>query len=179
MIVVNLFGVPGVDSGAGAAYVFSSLRFHGIKATLISLDSIPVSHDQLLSHAADMHQTLLKSSLHGIDVVITDSSLIYCALNNASPFLGDPFSQVVRHLFDSYDNMNYLIGYQEQRTRQSRLKPDTDRARQDRFLRQQLSSHHVLFTNIKHARAGYDRIVSDVLNRIYNPSKKKQEEDED
>lgn len=44
-----------------------------------------------------------------VQVMVVDSPLILCIVYNNDETLGEDFDKIVRNLFDSYDNRNYLL----------------------------------------------------------------------
>ena len=115
MIVVNLFGVPGAGKSTGAAYIFSQLKMNGVNAELIT----EFAKDKVWENNAKVFKNQLylfgKQSFRisrvedEVDVVITDSPLLLSIFYNQTPVLGESFNKVVYDVFNSYNNMNYLI----------------------------------------------------------------------
>ena len=177
MIVVNLFGAPGVDRDAGAAYVFSVLKMKGVNADLVNY-RCPNGRGQIQTGLLGRkHESLHMAEYHEYDVVITDSPLMTCAFYNESPIIEPEFSTLVRTLFDSFDNLNYFVS-KDQPAPTSRMRMRDETETLSKQIKQKLSVARIPYASIRNNKEGYDRVISDVLNRIKNPPKRPKEDDD-
>ena len=115
MVVVNLFGAPGAGKSTLAAYIFSKLKMNDVNAELITefaKDKTWEKNFSALKNQAYMFgkQWYRITRCQGdVDVVVTDSPLLLNLLYNKDPVLGESFNQVVKNVFNSYNNLNYFI----------------------------------------------------------------------
>ena len=115
MIVVNLFGVPGAGKSTGAAYVFSKLKMQGINAELVTefaKDMVWENNNKVLmnqEYIFGSQSYRLSRCKDKVDVIVTDCPLFLTAFYNKSSVLGNEFNKVVLNVFNTYNNVNYLI----------------------------------------------------------------------
>lgn len=112
-IVVNLIGGPGVGKS-----ILTSDLFSAIKREFISAD---ISHEYIKSKIREKALKAVESQIYifakqqfqlftmkdDVDVIITDSPVIFCAIYDKTkcPFL----KGLILKEFNKYDNMNYLL----------------------------------------------------------------------
>lgn len=114
-IIVNLFGPPGSGKSTGAAYVFSKLKMHGINCELVTeyaKDKTWEHNMEALSNQAYVFGKQfyrISRCANQVDVIITDSPLLLSIIYNNDPVLGETFNKMVLDVFNSYDNLNYLL----------------------------------------------------------------------
>jgi hypothetical protein len=115
MIVINLFGVPSAGKSTGAAYIFSKLKMLGVNAELITefaKDKVWEKSEEVFNNQVYIFgkQSFKISRVKDkVDVVITDSPLPLSVFYNSDKVLGEEFNQLVMNVFNSYDNVNYLL----------------------------------------------------------------------
>lgn len=114
-IVINLFGAPGSGKSTGAAYIFSHLKLRNVNVEYIT----EFAKDKTWEHntkALEDQVYMLGKSYHKlfickdqVDVIILDSPLLLDILYNHDPLLGENFNQLVKTLYDSFDNVNFFV----------------------------------------------------------------------
>lgn len=114
-LVINLFGAPGAGKSTGAAYIFSQLKLHNVNVKYLT----EFAKDKTWEHnskALEDQVYMLGESYHKlyiikdqVDVIILDSPLLLEILYNKDPLLGDTFNQLIKTLYDSFDNINFFI----------------------------------------------------------------------
>lgn len=115
MIVVNLFGVPSAGKSTGAAYIFSQLKMKGINVELVTefaKDKVWENNEEVFKNQAYIFgkQSFKMSRCKDkVDVMITDSPLPLSIFYNQDEILGESFNQTVMNVFNSYQNLNYLL----------------------------------------------------------------------
>ncbi len=116
MLVVNLFGAPGAGKSTGAAYVFSRLKMEGVNCELITEyakdkcweGSTAVFDNQLYIFAKQYFRMTRVAGK--VDALITDSPLLLSLIYNPNrDLLAKPFDDLVLNLFNSFDNINFLL----------------------------------------------------------------------
>lgn len=115
MLVINLFGVPGAGKSTGAAYIFSQLKMKGINAELITefaKDKVWENNEEVFKNQAYLFgkQSFKMSRCKDkVDCIITDSPLPLSIFYNNDAVLGEDFNKTVMNVFNSYNNLNYLL----------------------------------------------------------------------
>lgn len=115
MIVVNLFGVPSAGKSTGAAYIFSQLKMKGINVELVTefaKDKVWENNEEVFKNQAYIFgkQSFKMSRCKDkVNVVVTDSPLPLSIFYNQDEILGESFNQTVMNVFNSYQNLNYLL----------------------------------------------------------------------
>lgn len=172
MLVVNLFGVHGAGKSTGAAYIFAKLKMKGINAELITefaKDKVWEENKEVFKNQAYLfgkQSFRLSRCKDKVDVIITDSPLLLNIFYNNDEILGDDFNKVVRNVFLSYNNMNYLI---------DRVKPYNPKGRhqseqESNDLKEPmitlLNKYDVSYMNKKGCIEDYDTIVDEIV-KVY------------
>ena len=115
MVLINLFGEPGAGKSTGAAYIFSALKMHGINAELVTeyaKDKVWEENTAVFKNQAYIFgkQFFKISRCEGkVDVIITDSPLPLSIIYNQNANLTENFNQTVMDVFNSYNNINFLV----------------------------------------------------------------------
>ena len=114
-LVVNLFGVPGAGKSTGAAYIFYRLKVAGYNAELVTefaKDKVWENNEEVFKNQAYIfgkQSFKISRCAKKVDVIITDSPLPLSILYNNDPALTENFNASVMDVFNSYQNMNYLV----------------------------------------------------------------------
>ena len=177
MIIVNLFGVPGAGKSTGAAYIFSQLKMKGINAELITefaKDKVWENNEKVFKNQLYLFgkQSFRISRVQDeVDVIVTDSPLLLSILYNQTPILGENFNQLVYDVFNSYNNINYLIHRTKPYNPSGRMQTEEESNALAQPMVDLLINWNVPYSNIPGDIDGYDQIVSEVL-QLVNKEKK-------
>ena len=177
MIIVNLFGVPGAGKSTGAAYIFSQLKMKGINAELITefaKDKVWENNEKVFKNQLYLFgkQSFRISRVQDeVDVIVTDSPLLLSILYNQTPILGENFNQLVYDVFNSYNNINYLIKRTKPYNPSGRMQTEEESNALAQPMVDLLTNWNVPYNNISGDIDGYDQIVSEVL-QLVNKEKK-------
>lgn len=174
MIVVNLFGVPGAGKSTGAAYIFSQLKMNGVNAELIT----EFAKDKVWENNAKVFKNQLylfgKQSFRisrvedEVDVVITDSPLLLSIFYNQTPVLGENFDKVVYDVFNSYNNINYLIHRTKPYNPSGRMQTEEESNALAQPMVNLLTDWNISYKDVSGDTEGYDAIVQEVLQALNN-----------
>ena len=169
MIVINLFGVPSAGKSTGAAYILAQLKMKGINAELVTeyaKDKVWENNEEVFKHQAYLfgkQSYRIGRCRDKVDVIVTDSPLPLNIFYNKDPVLGEDFNRTVMNVFNSYDNLNYLL---------LRVKPYNPIGRhqneeESNALKQPmvnlLNSRNIKYTEHNGDLEGYEEIIADVL----------------
>lgn len=172
MIVVNLFGVPSAGKSTGAAHIFSQLKLNGINAELITefaKDKVWENNTEVFKNQAYLfgkQSYKMSRCKDKVDVLVTDSPLPLSIFYNKDDVLGEDFNRTVMNVFNSYDNLNYLL---------LRVKPYNPIGRhqteeESNALKQPmvdlLNDRNIKYTEHDGSVEGYEKIVADILMHI-------------
>lgn len=177
MIIVNLFGVPGAGKSTGAAYIFSQLKMKGINAELITefaKDKVWENNEKVFKNQLYLFgkQSFRISRVQDeVDVIVTDSPLLLSILYNQTPILGENFNQLVYDVFNSYNNINYLIHRIKSYNPSGRMQTEEESNALAQPMVDLLTNWNVPYSNISGDIDGYNQIVSEVL-QLVNKEKK-------
>ena len=177
MIIVNLFGVPGAGKSTGAAYIFSQLKMKGINAELITefaKDKVWENNEKVFKNQLYLFgkQSFRISRVQDeVDVIVTDSPLLLSILYNQTPILGENFNQLVYDVFNSYNNINYLIHRTKPYNPSGRMQTEEESNALAQPMVDLLTNWNVPYNNISGDVDGYNQIVNEVL-QLMNKEKK-------
>lgn len=173
MVVVNLFGVPSAGKSTGAAYIFSQLKLNGINAELITefaKDKVWENNTEVFKNQAYLfgkQSYRMSRCKDKVDVIVTDSPLPLSIFYNKDTVLGEDFNKTVMNVFNSYNNLNYLllrvkpynpIGRHQTEKESDALKQPMVDLLQDR---------NIKYTEHNGSIEGYEEIISDVLKHLW------------
>ena len=115
MVLINYYGPPGAGKSTAAAFTFSYLKMKGINAEYVdeyAKGKVWEGNQAVFKNQAYIFgkQFYKISRLENdVDVVVTDSLLLFSILYNEDDRLGDAFNSVVRKVNNSYDAINFLV----------------------------------------------------------------------
>ena len=171
-IVVNLFGGPGSGKSTGAAYIFAMLKMQGVNAELVTefaKDKTWESNSTALSNQAYIfgkQYYRMSRCADQVDVVITDSPLLLSAIYNNNPILGDAFNQTVLDVFNSYDNMNYVLNRVKPYNPIGRNQTEEESDEITKKIISMLNDNNITFQYKDGNTEGYDDIFLEVFNEV-------------
>lgn len=172
MIVVNLFGVPSAGKSTGAAYIFSQLKLNGINAELITefaKDKVWENNTEVFKNQAYLFgkQSYRMSRCRDkVDVLITDSPLPLSIFYNKDAVLGEDFNRTVMNVFNSYNNLNYLLLRVKPYNPIGRHQTEKESNELKQPMIDLLQSRDIKYSENNGCIEGYDEIVSDVLRHL-------------
>lgn len=172
MIVVNLFAPPGSGKSTGAAYIFAKLKMIGINAEYVSefaKDKVWEENAEVFKNQAYLFgkQSFRMSRCKDkVDVIVTDSPLPLSAFYNQDAVLGEIFNQVTVNVFNSYNNMNYLLKRTKPYNPKGRHQTEDESDAMRQPMIDFLNKYNINYENITGDIQGYEKIVDDVIETI-------------
>lgn len=169
-IVVNLFGGPGVGKSTGAAYAFSMLKMKGINCELVpefAKDKTWEHNTLALSNQAYVFGKQcyrMSRCASQVDVIVTDSPLLLSVIYNND--LGDTFNKMVLEVFNSYNNLNFMLERTKPYNPIGRNQTEEESDQLSRDIRSALLNNNLGFTYITGDIEGYDEIIRTVMYEI-------------
>lgn len=171
-LIVNIFGVPGAGKSTGAAYVFSKLKMAGINAELVSefaKDKVWENNSEAFKNQAYIfgkQSFKISRCCDKVDVVVTDSPLPLSILYNNDPRLTENFNNTVMDVFNSYNNMNFLLKRVKQYNPSGRHQSEEQSDALHEPILALLSERGIGYVQVDGSLDGYDFIVECVLDHI-------------
>lgn len=171
-IVVNLFGGPGAGKSTGAALVFATLKMNGINCELVTefaKDKTWEHNMEALSNQAYVFGKQfyrISRCANQVDVIITDSPLALSVIYNGDPRLGNRFNEMVLEVFNSYNNLNYLLRRTKPYNPIGRNQTEEESDNIGCEIEQMLVDNSIDFTCATGDVDGYTMIAQEVLNKI-------------
>jgi len=172
MIIVNLFGVPSAGKSTGAAYIFSKLKMLGINAEMVT----EFAKDKVWEQSAEVFNNQLyilgKQSFkisklkNKVEVIITDSPLPLSIFYNNDPVLGEVFDQLVLNVFNSYENVNYLLLRDKPYNSNGRFQTELESNALAEPMKNLLINNGIAYKEKKGNETDYDEIVKEIYNSL-------------
>lgn len=177
-LVVNLFGVPGAGKSTGAAYIFYKLKINGINAELVTefaKDKVWEENNEVFknqSYIFGKQSFRMTRCVDKVDVIITDSPLPLSILYNNDKRLTENFNKSVMDVFNSYDNINYLLMRTKPYNPSGRIQTEEESDALGEPIKQLLENRNIEYKVIDGEYSGYEKIVDEVLQIMKKRSKK-------
>lgn len=171
MIVVNLFGSPGVGKSTGAAYIFSKLKMEGVNVELVTEFAKDIVWDEAERPLQSQEYVFGNQSYRinrlrdKVDVVITDSPVLLSCLYGHNET--DAFKQAVYEKFNQHTNMNYLIKQPKNYSNIGRIHTKEESDELNKQLLSLLSQYNIPFFALSGIQKNYDAIVEEVLDALH------------
>lgn len=114
-LVINLAGPPGSGKSTGAAHIFCELKKRGINCELVTEFAKDKTWEHNMKSLSCQEYVFGKQSYRlarcrdDVDVIVTDSPLLLGLIYNHNPALDEHFEQVVLNVFNTYENLNFLV----------------------------------------------------------------------
>lgn len=170
MIVINLFGEPGAGKSTGAAYIFAMLKMNGVNAELVTEYAKDITWEETKeafknqAYLFGQQAFRLSRCADKVDVIVTDSPLPLSIVYNNNENLTQNFTNTVMDVFNSYENINYLIlrrkPYNPIGRNQNEEEAQVLKEKIYRLLSENKIDHSLVFGSLE----GYNHIVEEVLS---------------
>ena len=173
MVVVNLFGAPGVSKSTGAAYIFSQLKMNNINCELVTgfaKDKVWEESKEVFNNQAYIFgkQYFRMSRLQDkVDVAITDCPLLLSSFYNKGEYPFDEyFDDFVLRVFNGYNNMNYFILRDKPYNPKGRFQTEEESNEVSNLLLEFLHEKKIDFNILKGNKEKFDFIVKEIIYKI-------------
>ena len=174
MVLVNLFGEPGAGKSTGAAYIFSQLKMHGINAELVTeyvKDKVWEENTAVLKNQAYIFGKQffrISRCEDKVDVIVTDSPLPLSIVYNKNSNLTENFNKTVMDVFNSYNNINFLILRTKPYNHAGRFQDERDACKLKDNIQATLQDRGIECRTITGDIEGYNAAVEEVLKILKN-----------
>lgn len=171
-LIVNLFGVPGAGKSTDAAYIFYKLKSHGINAELVTefaKDKVWEENDEVFKNQAYIfgkQSFKIARCADKVDVIVTDSPLPLSIFYNNDEKLTENFNLSVMDVFNSYNNLNYLLLRTKPYNPSGRLQTEEESDALKQPIINLLKERNIDYTEKNGELSGYDDIADKVLEII-------------
>lgn len=174
MIVINLFGVPGSGKSTGSAYIFARLKMLGVNVELITefaKDKVWENNTEAFKNQSFIFgkQSYKQSRCKDkVDIIVTDSPLPLSILYNKDPSLTENFNKSVMDVFNSYENVNYLLVRTKPYNPIGRHESEKESNALMQPLRELLVKRNIIYKEVVGDALGYEEIITDVVKNHLN-----------
>ena len=172
MILVNLYGAPGVGKSTGAAYIFSQLKMRGINAELVTefaKDKVWEGSKAVFENQAYIfgkQYFRISRCADQVDVIVTDSPLLLSILYNNDEDLGGTFDAVVRRVAKKYNSKNYYLKRVKDYNPSGRFQTEEESDEIAIELKNLLDREGVEYKISRGDVIGYEQIVEDIMSEF-------------
>ena len=172
MIIVNLFGVPGAGKSTGAAYIFSQLKMKGINAELITefaKDKVWENNSEVFKNQAYLfgkQSYRISRCKDKVDVIVTDSPLPLSIFYNTGEFLTENFNKSVMDVFNSYNNLNFLLLRTKPYNPIGRHQSEEESDALKQPMVQLLKERGISYIEVDGDIVGYDKIIEEIKKNL-------------
>ena len=172
MLVINLFGVPGAGKSTGAAYIFSQLKMKGVNAELITefaKDKVWENNEEVFKNQAYLFgkQSYKMSRCRDkVECIVTDSPLPLSIFYNDDEVLGEDFNKTVMNIFNSYNNLNYLLLRTKPYNPIGRHQSEEESDKLKAPMVSLLNDRNITYTETTGDIEGYQQIIDEAIKRL-------------
>lgn len=169
MVLVNLFGEPGAGKSTGAAYIFSVLKMNGINAELVTeyaKDKVWEECTAVFKNQAYIFgKQFFKISRceDKVDVIITDSPLPLSIIYNQNKNLTENFNNTVMDVFNSYNNINFLVCRTKPYNPSGRHQDEQGALELKDDIRSMLHDRNIQYSCITGDMKGYNTAINSII----------------
>lgn len=175
-LVINLFAGPGAGKSTTAAGVFRNLKKMGINAEFVpeyakdlTWENRDMALDNQIYVLGKQYHRLFRV-MNQVDVIITDSPLIFGAIYAPEPYFTH-FTPLVVEVFKSMRRMSYFIDRQKPYNPAGRSQTEDEAKEVDRVVRRFLRENEIAFKMVPGNDDGEDTITNEVLEVLDYDSK--------
>ena len=171
-VVINLFGAPGAGKSTGAAKVFCELKQKGVNAELIgefAKDKTWEHNQTALScqeYVFGKQSYRLARCRDDVDVIVTDSPIPLSIIYNHNPALDESFEKTVMSIFNTYENINYLINRVKPYNPKGRNQTEEESDALKKPIEELMNKFNIPYTEIDGDETGFQKVVEDVLSKL-------------
>ena len=172
MNVINLFGEPGAGKSTGAAYIYSQLKMRGINVELVTEyakdkvweENTVVFKNQAYIFGKQFYR--ISRCEDKVDIIITDSPLPLSIIYNQNENLTENFDKTVMDVFNSYNNINFLIKRTKPYSGIGRHEDEQEACELKENIQLMLKNQNIDVITINGDVEGYDFAIEKILSFI-------------
>lgn len=168
--IINLYGAPGSGKSTGAAYIFSRLKLNNVSCELVTeyaKDKVYEGTTEVFKNQVYIFgkQYFRISKLLGkVDYIITDSPLALSLMYNSQDFISNELKALVQKVYNSMDNMNYLINRVKPYNSSGRFQDEVESDVLAKGFEDWLKYHWIDFQKVNGDESGYKTIINEIQN---------------
>ena len=169
-LIVNILGGPGIGKSTVATAVFSLLKMHEVNAEYVSEFAKDLTWEErfytLLNQYyvwANQHHRIWRLKPY-VDVIITDSPTILSMIYGSH--VVDEFRQTVLEVFNSNNNMNFLLERITEYVPVGRNQNQREACTIDKKIKSMLVNNGIKYSMSNCSHNGINNIVSTVLSTL-------------
>jgi len=173
-LVVNLFGVPSAGKTRGSFHICDKLKEQNINVEYVpefAREKIHEGSTAVFDNEVYIfgEQYFRISRLYGkVPLIVTDRPLPLSILYNNNPILGDVYNTLVMSIFNSMNNLNFLILRDENKPFQQSGRQQTkeEALALNEPLMNIMKTNNIMYSTYTGITKQYDLIVEDIIRRI-------------
>lgn len=161
-----------VHNSTGSAYIFSKLKMQGINAELVTefaKDKVWENNTEVFKNQAYLfgkQSYRMSRCKDKVDVIVTDSPLPLSIFYNNNPSLTENFNNSIMDVFNSYNNVNYLLLRTKPYNPAGRHQSEDESNALKQPMISMLEKYNISYVEVNGEIEGYDWIINDLLNKI-------------
>lgn len=167
-LIINIFGGPCVGKSTTATAVFSLLKMHDINIEYTSEFAKDLTWEERFK-TIDNQYYIWAKQYHKIwrirdkvDVIITDSPLLFSLVYGDTT---EKFKEFVLELFNSYNNINFLLKRMDSYTEGGRYQNKDEACLVDDKIKEVLTDYDILYQEIECSYRSANKIVKVILDK--------------
>jgi hypothetical protein len=172
MIVVNLFGGPGIGKSTTAAGVFSLLKLHGVNVELVTEFAKDLVWEGRQKTLKDQYYVCAKQYHRlwrlrdDVDVAITDSPVLLSLIYRTS-CCPQFHETVIKTFHDTFDNLNYVLVREKPYQPKGRNETEEQAREIDSKAEQMLIDNNVKYRKLYESPSGsINEVACDILCKL-------------
>jgi nicotinamide riboside kinase len=171
-IVVNLTGAPGAGKSTGAAKIFSELKMLGINCELVCEFAKDKTWEHNLTALNCQEYIFGKQSYRlarcrdEVDVIVTDSPLLLTIIYTKDGKIREPLTQLVKTIYDSYDNINFFINRTKPYNPKGRNQTAEESDALSLDIKELYQRLNITYTEITGDEEGYQKAIAKVVTKL-------------
>lgn len=168
--IINLYGAPGSGKSTGAVYIFSKLKLKNINCELVT----EYAKDKVYEGSTEVFKNQVYifgkqyfrifKLLDKVDYIITDSPLSLSLMYNQQEFIEDELGALVSKIYNSMNNMNYLVKRVKPYNSSGRFQDEVESDVLAKGFEDWLKYHWIDFQKVNGDESGYKTIINEIQN---------------
>ena len=168
-LLINFYGGPGCGKSTICAGLFYQLKILGYNCEMaleFAKDKVWEESNEVFknqSYIFGKQSFRMTRCADKVDVIITDSPLPLSILYNNDKRLTENFNKSVMDVFNSYDNVNYLLIRTKPYNPSGRIQTEEESNALGEPIKKLLSDRNIEYKVVNGECSGYEKIVDEVL----------------
>lgn len=169
MIVINLYGGPGLGKSTAATGVFSLLKLHSVSCEYVSEFAKDLVWEERHETLKNQYYVWAKQYhriwrlRNKVDVVITDSPLLLSLVYGS---VIDSFAQTIIETYNDFNNLNYVLQRSKKYNTRGRNETEEEARVIDKRVTEMLKCNSIPYKTVRGDYKVIDNVIFDILNTL-------------